>query len=44
MYQVSEGLKSEKYLGHVIVFLKEKGQQAADIHAKADQYLTVPFL
>jgi hypothetical protein len=41
LYEIHEGLKGHKYLGHAILFLKEKEQEANNLHGNLVNYLEV---
>lgn len=38
---MSEGLKSDKFLGNIIIFLKEKNEAVTELHQRLSAELTV---
>ena len=41
LYNINDGLKSEKYLGNIIIFLKDKFQEGNTFNNKINSYLEV---
>jgi hypothetical protein len=41
LYSINDGLKSEKYLGNIIIFLKDKHQESNTFNNKINSYLDV---
>lgn len=41
LYEINEGMKGEKFLGHIIMFLKDKEKESAAFHTKLNSYLDV---
>ncbi len=39
LYNINDGLKGEKYLGNIIIFLKEKFQDSTNFNNKINSYL-----
>ena len=41
LYEINEGMKGDKFLGHLIMFLKEKEKESMAFHSKMSNYLDV---
>lgn len=39
LYNINDGLKSDKYLGNIIIFLKDKFQESNSFNNKVNSYL-----
>ena len=41
LYSINEGLKYDKYLGNMIIYLKDKHNESNSLHSKIQSFLKV---